>query len=300
MSSRANAVKSTSSRIIIGGSNAGSIGPKIARACKISYSPLIVKKFPDGELYVRFRADVSGKTVILVQSMHPNPNDSLIETVLAIRTAQELGAKKTILVAPYLGYLRQDKRFNPGECVSNKIIADLLSCADLVITVDPHLHRIQSLDDIFEKQTLALSANADIAQWILKNKPGAIILGPDSESFQWADVIAKQTGLQSVVLHKKRYSSRNIRTQLSEDIDFRGKDIVIVDDIISTGHTMIEPIKQLKQKKVKSITCICVHGLFVEGAIEKLRALKVTVIATNTIDSKASAINLATLIAHNL
>lgn len=286
--------------MIIGCSNSKKLARDIARKSRQEYSELIVKRFPDGELYLRFKTDVKNKEIILVNSCHPNPNDALIELIFAAKTAKELGAKRVTIVASYLAYLRQDKRFHPEECKSNSIIADLLSCADELITIDPHLHRINSLNEIFKIKNKRLSANKTISEYIEKNHRNALIIGPDEESYQWAEKIAEEINSHAVILRKKRYTSRSVRIKLKQDVDFKNKNVVIVDDIISTGHTMIEPIKQLRKKCVKKITCICVHGLFVEQALERLRKLGVDVISTNTIESKVSKIDLSELIAESL
>ncbi len=286
--------------MIIGCSNSKKLARDIARKSRQEYSELITKKFPDGETYLRFKTDVKNKEIVLVNSCHPNPNDALMELIFAAQTAKELEAKKVIIVAPYLAYLRQDKRFHSGECKSNSIIAKLLNCADELITIDPHLHRIKNLNEIFKIKTKRLSANKTISEYINSNHKNALIIGPDEESYQWAEKIAEEINSHAVILRKKRYTSRSVRIKLKQDVDFKNKDVVIVDDIISTGHTMIEPIKQLKQKGVKKITCICVHGLFVEEALERLKRLGVDVISTNTIESKVSKIDLSKFIADNL
>ena len=120
--------------LIIGCSNSRKLAKKVAKNIKAEYSALTVKKFPDGELYIKFEADLKNKEVILVQTLYP-ANESLLEIILAGHTAKELGAKKIKLVIPYLAYIRQDKRFNPGEAVSSKIIGKLLNFFDEIITI---------------------------------------------------------------------------------------------------------------------------------------------------------------------
>lgn len=284
--------------LIIGCSNARPLAKKIARELKLTYSPLHTELFPDGELNIRYLTDVKHKKVILVQSMHPNPNQSLMETILAIKTAQKLGAREVILAAPYLAYLRQDKMFHQGECVSNTIIAELLSIADRIITLDPHLHRINKLSDILTTKTTTLTAMHQISEFIQANYREAILIGPDIESTQWASIVAQETGLPFVILHKKRYTARSVRTKVTTPV--RGKHVIIIDDIISTGNTMIEPIKQLKKLGAKKITCITVHGLFVENALRMLKNSGAEVISTNTILTPASKISIAPVIAEAL
>lgn len=285
--------------IIFAGENSQELAKKIARKKKAQYSALRIRSFPDGELYLRFMKEVKRKEVVIVQTFFPNPNKALIVSYFAVKTAKELGAKKVTLVAPYLGFMRQDKRFHKGECQSNRIMAGLLDAADRVITLDPHLHRIASMDEIFKTKTRKLSANKLIEEYIKKNYKDPWVVGPDSESYQWARTIAEHIDAHATILRKKRYTSTKVRI-LVKDKGFKGKDVVIVDDIISTGHTMLEPIKQLKKMGAKSVTCICIHGLFVHDALKKLKKMGAKVVSTNTIENPVSKIDVAGVISEAL
>jgi ribose-phosphate pyrophosphokinase len=285
--------------IIFAGENSQELAKKIARKKKAQYSELKIGSFPDGELYLRFMKPIKGKQIAIVQTFYPDPNKALMNSYFAIKTAKELGAKKVTLIAPYLGFMRQDKRFHDGECQSNKIMAGLLNIADEVVTLDPHLHRIKSMREIFKTKTVKLSANKLIEEYIKKNYKDPWIIGPDSESYQWARIIAEHINAHATILRKKRYTSTKVKI-LVKDKGFKGKDVVIVDDIISTGHTMIEPIKQLKRKGAKSVTCICIHGLFVQDALKKLRKLGVKVVSTNTVQNPVSKIDISGLISSTL
>ena len=134
-----------------------------------------------------------------------------------------------------------------------------------------------------------------ISQYILENKTNAILVGPDIESTQWTSKVAQETGLPFIILHKKRYTARVVRTKVSTNV--KGKYVIMIDDIISTGHTMLEPIKQLKKLGAKKITCIAVHGLFAENALQNLKKAGAEVISTNTIETKASKIDISQTLA---
>lgn len=286
--------------IIVGLSKAKDLARKIARHLKAPYSELKSSHFPDGETNLRFMTEVKGKETVLVNSFHPQPNEAMIETIFAAETAKELGAKSVVLVVSYLAYMRQDKRFHPGECQSNKIMAKLMSVADKIITVDPHLHRINSLNEIFKIKTVKLSANQAIADYIKKNIKNELIVGPDIESYQWAETIAEKIHLHAMVLKKKRYTAEVVRIKVKGNVDFKGKNVVIVDDMISTGHTIMEPAKQIKKKGAKKIYALCVHGLFVEGALEKMKKMGIEVLTTNTVENPAAKIDLSGVIAQAL
>ena len=284
--------------IIIGGSNSRELAKKISRHLKLNYSELFTEHFPDGETHLQFKTDVKNKKIIFIQTMHPHPNEALVETIFALQTAKKLGAKEIILVAPYLAYLRQDKMFKPGECVSNKIIAQLLSVAHRIVTIDPHLHRINKLSEIFSTKTTTLSAMSAVSEYIINNKINALLVGPDRESAQWASRVAQQTGLPFLILHKKRYNARTVRTNV--DANVKGKNVIIVDDIISTGHTVLEPIHHLKKSGAKKIMCIAVHGLFVENALSLLEKTGTEVLSTNTIQTKSTKIDISKTLANAL
>ncbi len=287
--------------LIIGCSNSRALAKKVAEQLGASFSSLEAKHFPDGELYLRFLADVRGKDVVLVQSMQPNPTEALIEAIFAAETARELGAKRVGLVAPYLCYMRQDTRFKPGECVSSRIVAKLLRCVDFLITVDPHLHRYRSLGVVFSVNTMKITANGLLAAYIKEKIKNPVIVGPDWESYQWAEEIAKQCGAPVTVMEKKRYSSRHVEVKLKNDVSIAGKSVVLVDDIISTGHTLIEAMKALKGHKPRAFYCLGVHGLFAEGALGKLKRAGVrTIVSTDTIQNPTARISVAKLLAEAL
>ncbi len=282
--------------------NSVKLAKTLARKLNAKFSPLTILSFPDGDVYLKFNTSLTGKKVILVQSFQPLPNRSLFDVLFAAETAKDLGAKKVILVAPYLAYMRQDKRFNPGEAISSKIMAKLLNNSiDKIITIDPHLHRYTSLKELFTISAKALTANTLIADYIQKKIKNCVIIGPDWESSQWAETIAKRIGAESTVLRKTRFSSRQVAEKMIKPVQLAGKKAVIVDDIISTGHTIAEAAKQARKMKAKSITAIGVHGLFVEGAVDKLKKAGVDkIITTNCIEHKTNQIDIAPLILEEL
>lgn len=279
------------------------LAKKIGRELKFPCQRLVIKKFPDGELYLRFPSSVKGNNVILVFSSHPQPDESLLESYFAVKTAKDLGAKKVILVIPYLFFMRQDKRFNPGECLSSRIMAGMLSAADYLITVDPHLHRYKGLKEIFTNKAIRLSANRLLADYIKKHFKNPIIIGPDIESYQWAETIAYYLHLHAYVLRKERFTSRRVKIKLSASLekeDFQRKEIIIVDDIISTGKTILETIKNIKSLGGRNINCLVVHGIFAEKAREKIRKTGTKVISSNTISSPVAKIDVSSLISKEI
>src|SRR3989338_7053740 len=266
--------------IIISCSHGLHIARKIAAKLKKPYSALEVTHFPDSEIKLRFKVDVKNKDIVLVQSFYGNVNDCIIEALFAAETARDLGAKKITLAAPYFPYLRQDRRFNPGECISLRTIAkNIDEDFDKVIIMDPHLHREKTLKHIFKISSKKLTAGPLIAGYIKKNIKNALVIGPDVESYKWAEKTADMIGCESAILKKDRYGPRKVKVSLNKKVDISHKNLVIVDDMISTGHTLLETIKLLKKMGAKKITCVCVHGIFVENALKKLRRTGAKVIS---------------------
>ncbi|MBI2652695.1 ribose-phosphate diphosphokinase [Candidatus Woesearchaeota archaeon] len=261
----------------------------------------MLNKFPDDELHIRFNSDLKNKDIALVQSFYKNISDCVIEVIFAAQTARELGAKKVILVAPYFPYLRQDKRFHKGEVVSQKIIAGLIGkYFDAVYIMDPHLHRKNKLEDIFKIKSRKLTASSLIADYVKKHITNPIIIGPDEESYKWAKNVAEMLGVQSRILKKKRYSSYHVEVKLNKKIDLKNRNAVIVDDIVSTGHTILETAKILKKLGAKKIYCICVHGIFANDSLSKLRKAGINVVTTNTIPNKVAKIDVSGVIGKEL
>jgi len=287
--------------LIVSCSHGKHLGYLIAKKLKQKHSSLIVDKFPDNELRIRFDDNLKSKNVILIQSFYKNISDCIIEVIFAARTARELGAKKIVLVAPYFPYLRQDKRFHKGEAVSQDIIAGLIDkYFDAVYVMDPHLHRENKLENIFKIKSKKLTANNLIADYIKKNIKNPVIIGPDEESYKWAKDVAEILNAESLILKKKRYSPYHVEVRLNKKIDIRNKNVVIVDDIISTGNTILKTAKMLKKFGAKKIYCICVHGIFANDALNKLEKSGINVISTNTIPNKAARIDVSGVIVGEL
>jgi ribose-phosphate pyrophosphokinase len=287
--------------IIIGCSHGTHLAQKVAKKLKSSYSALKVKKFPDGEIKVRFMSNVKGKDIVLVQSFYGDINDLIVEVIFAAETARDLGAKKVFLIAPYFPYLRQDKRFKPGQCISIEVMCRLMSkYFDKVFIIDPHLHREKKLSHLFSTKSQRLTANPYIADYIRKNIKNPLIVGPDWESYKWARKVAEKINCEYVILEKKRYTGRKVKVTLNKKVNINNKNIIFVDDIISTGNTILESVKNLRKLGAKKFNCIAVHGIFVENALGKLRKANVNVVSTNTIPNKVSKIDVSELIARAL
>lgn len=221
-----------------------------------------IHKFPDSESYIRINSEVKNKKVFLVCTLD-HPNSKILPLIFMARTLKELGANKICLVAPYLAYMRQDKRFHSGEAITSTIFAQLLSSyIDGMITIDPHLHRIHQLSEIYSMPSLlTLHATKNISEWISSHIKNPILIGPDEESKQWVSEIANFSNLSFVIAQKKRLDDKRVAVSLPE-IKGVENTPVLVDDIISSGVTMFESLKQLRNNGFKNPICIGVHALF--------------------------------------
>ena len=283
-------------KIVIGLENSKELAKNLAKKIKAKYLDVNVSSFPDGDLYLRVLGDVSKKVVYVCESFQPNPNKTLLDLFFLGKTLKDLKAKKVIFLVPYLGFMRQDKRFNSGEAINAKIMSQIINeCCDKIITIDPHLHRILKMSDVFTNG-INLTANHLIAKYIKNNFKNFVIIGPDWESFQWAEEIAKETNSKNTVMDKTRFSGRKIENKIKKEIDLKGKNIIIVDDIISTGKTMIGALKEAKKRGARSVNAIGVHGLFIEKGYEKMKKAGFNkIVSTNTIIHKTNKIDIIDL-----
>lgn len=257
---------------------------------------ITVRHFPDGESYIRIHDEVKGKKVILVCTLY-QPDGKLLPLYFLSKVAKDLGAKCTCLVAPYLAYMRQDKVFHEGEGITSGYFAALLSqFADSLITVDPHLHRINDLNEIYDIPTKVVHAANDISNWIKTNIENPVLVGPDSESEQWVSEVAKNAAAPFIILKKIRHGDRNVEVSIPHLEKFKQHTPVLVDDIISTARTMIETVGHLKKTGLRPPVCIGVHGVFSDQAYQDLLDSGIAKVVTcNTIPHESNAIDLSDL-----
>lgn len=257
-----------------------------------------IRRFPDGESYVRLDAPVAGHEVVLVCTLD-RPDVKLLPLLFLARLAKELGAARVGLVAPYLAYMRQDRRFRPGEAITSIYFAEMLSrSVDWLVTIDPHLHRRSSLKEIYPIPAQALSAAPLISGWIRERIREPLLVGPDSESAQWVAAVAAGAGAPYVVLEKERRGDRDVRVSVPQIERWRRHTPVLVDDIISTGRTMAETARHLIAAGMMAPICVAVHAVFAENAHAEMLAAGISEVVTcNTIPHETNRIDVARLLA---
>lgn len=258
---------------------------------------VMVRNFPDGESLVQIESDIKGKTAVVLCTLD-RPDEKAMTLMFFAETARELGAKSVKLIAPYLGYMRQDKRFHEGESITSNIFAAFLSQHfDGLITIDPHLHRHKDMKEIYKVPVTVVHAADAIAIWIRKNIEKPVLIGPDEESDQWVKDIAKKAQAPYTVLTKIRRGDHDVEVSVPDIDQFHDHTPVLVDDIISTARTMIETVNHLKTAAMKPAVCIGIHAVFSGDAFEALRKSGAgKIITCNTIPHPTNEIDLAPLL----
>ena len=256
------------------------------------------RRFPDGETYLRFDTSAEGRDVILLCTLD-RPDSKLAPLLFAARSARERGARSIGLVAPYLAYMRQDTEFHPGEAVTSRLFARLLSEQfDWLVTIDPHLHRYRTLDSIYSIPTVAGTATDAIADWIRQHVNDPIIVGPDEESRQWADRIATRAQARSIVLTKERSGDFSVTIDPAA-LEYLGSGTpVLVDDIASSARTLVQAAELVKRSGRQAPVCAVVHAIFAGDSYERLRQVGVPqVVSTNCVAHESNAVDVSDALA---
>ena len=270
---------------------------RLALALDIQWQQVYLHQFPDGESLLRLPTDLP-EHVIICRSLN-QPNDKLIELLLCAKTARQLGAKRLTLVAPYLCYMRQDIANHPGEAVSQRIVGQMLAeLFDDVITVDPHLHRISTLNQAIPiDNAISLSATDEICLFLQQQFDDAVLLGPDSESEQWVSAIAEKTGFDYSVATKVRRGDTQVSMSLAE-FDFQNKPVVIIDDMASTGRTLAKATGLVLDAGAQQVCAVITHPLFCDDAEAHIKQAGVQKIwSTDSISHSSACIHLDQLLA---
>jgi len=268
----------------------------LANALGLEYREVEVHRFPDGESKLRLPPGLPERLLICRSLDHPDTK--LVELLLASAAARELGARELTLVAPYLCYMRQDKAFLPGEAISQRIVGGFLAgLFDNLITVDPHLHRVPDLPSaIPARQALAVSAAPLMARFLAGCGGNPLLLGPDQESDQWVAGIARSQGLEFAVCRKIRSGDREVRVELP-GLAPEGRQVVLVDDVLSTGHTLAEAARLCLARGARRVDALVTHALFTPGAVELIRAAGISEVwSSDSIGHPSNRILLASLL----
>ncbi|MDO8769704.1 MAG: ribose-phosphate pyrophosphokinase [Burkholderiaceae bacterium] len=270
---------------------------QLATAANMTLACVSRHRFPDGELKLRL-PDTLPQRVTLLRTLH-HPNEKLLELLLVARTARTLGARHLTLVAPYLAYMRQDIAFQPGEAVSQRIVGRFLAdLFDAIITVDPHLHRISTLQEAVPvPQAIVLSGAPLLADVIALHRRQPLLVGPDEESAQWISQAALRHGFDFAVCRKIRHGDRSVQVALPQ-ADFAGRAVVLLDDIASSGHTLASVARLLMAAGAASVDVAVTHALFADDAVNLIKDAGVSHIwSTDCIPHPSNAVRMAPFLA---
>jgi ribose-phosphate pyrophosphokinase len=248
--------------------------------------------FPDGESLVSVEEQVRGEKVVVVASLR-GADVMALPLRFAAATLREFGAASVGLVAPYLAYMRQDLRFSAGQAVSAPLFAHFIGESfDWLVTVDPHLHRIRDLAEIYSIPAACVPAAPAIAAWIGSEVQNALLIGPDSESRQWVAHIGGLAGVPFDVLEKHRRGDEDVEVSLPDAAQARGRLPVVVDDILSSGQTIVETLRGLARLGLPPAVVVGIHAVFAREACEKIQAAGAARIVTcDTIAHPTNAIS---------
>ena len=290
--------------MIIGGSSSQDLAARVAKELNAKEGKLEIRRFPDGEKYLRVLDDVKNQDIVIIQSTHHTPDELVFEYLLLVDTMKDLGAKRVISFFPYFAYARQDERFKPGEALSFKTVSKLIESVgtDEIYTIDMHGHRVVKLSDVFKIPARNLSAVPLLADYVKKTyamqKP--LVIGPDAEAEQWARVAAERLGTDYDVFEKKRFGDRHVEVR-PRKASAKDREILIVDDIISTGGTIVEAVKVLLEQGASTINVACTHPILAGDALERIKqAGAKNVVGTDTVPSSISHVSVAPLIAEQV
>lgn len=274
---------------------------KIKNALNAEAGICTIHYFPDGESLVRIHMDVAEKEVVVVASLD-DPNAKLLPLYYMIKKIKTDRASRVTLIAPYLAYLRQDSMFRSGEAVSSIYFAELISSfADQLMTVDPHLHRHRALEEIYSIPCTVIHAADSISAWIACHVRMPVLIGPDAESKQWIAEVAEKVKAPFVILTKQRMGDRIVKIEMPDLEKFRSLTPVLIDDIISSGRTMLEIISQLKAEGMPPAICLGIHALFAEDAYAQIMRTGIhSVVTCNTIVHSSNQIDVSGLIVQEL
>lgn len=308
--------------LIIGGSASQKLAANVAKELGDSLCPIETKKFPDGERYLRIKGEVAEEAVIIQSTGYPQ-DENLIELLFIIKTLKDMGVEKLKVVIPYFGYGRQEKRFKSGESISAQVIANIIEDAGADEIISVNLHE-DSVRDFFNIPTKNISAMEAIAEYIDSISKDPIIIAPDKGALNFAEEIAKILDCSCTYMNKVRLGPDKVETKIADiRCDFsandpklaqlnktekkvsidsvKGKEAIIIDDIIATGGTIVNAIGILKDQGAKSVSVCCVHPILVNDAVLKIYAAGAKSIAgTDTLKSEVSCISIAKIIAKSL
>jgi len=285
---------------VIGGGASKDLAKRLARKLKAVYIETETKIFPDGESKITLRKIPKKSVILVVQSTYPPVDTNLLQALSIISQVRKISSR-TFAIIPYMGYARQDKQFLSGEVITMSVIAKMLQSAGAkkVIVVD--IHSNTALNH-FNIPTENISAVPELANYFKKlNLKNPLVVSPDVGGSSRSKKFASLLKTDFIVLKKHRDRKTGRVSIQTAKVDVQGKDLILVDDIISTGDSIIKAAQFLKKQKCKRVFVACTHGLLVEDAEKKIRKAGVSrIISTNTIPGNTSKVDVSGILAKSV
>ena len=288
---------------IVGGPSSTELARKISELLKLPLMSSGTKRFPDGEFYFRFGGNVSGEDLLIVQSLYPPQDTHAFELFLMLHTARDLKAKSIKVFVPYLAYSRQDERYLEGECLSSSMIAEMLQNlgADALYTVDIHNRKVL---EMYKIPTYNLTASGELARYFAaKRLSNPLVVSPDDENIaiDRATHAAKAINADYDFFKKSRDNYTGEITTFSKRMDVRGRDAIIIDDIISTGKTSANAARMLKEQGARRVFVGASHALLLGDSRKLLKESGVDeVVGTDSIVNGNTKVSVAPILARAL
>jgi len=282
--------------LVLGFAEGEAAARRFAAALGVPHATVEVHRFPDREALVRVPA--SARTVFLYRSLD-NPDAKLVELLLAASAARDEGARRIVLVAPYLAYMRQDKAFRRGEAISQRVMGRLIATHfQGLLTVNPHLHRVATLEEAVPWIPAVAISAAPLLRGLIDADRRSVIVGPDGEAAQWTASIAGPLGLELLTSSKQRHGDRDISITIDDLGRVRGRPAILVDDVISSGATLARAAALLRGAGASSVEAIVTHCLAGPEDLAKLGVAGIDRISsTDSVDGPAAGVHLSGLLA---
>ena len=253
--------------------------------CKIADYKSV--RFPDGEIYTKIDTPLEGEMVIVIGNT--NTDSNIISYLLLLDAVKEENPKELIAFIPYFGYARQHKLYNKGEAIASKVMTKSIdNFADKIIAVE--LHDEQTLN-YTNKPFINLKIKKPVFNFF-KDKGIDYVMSPDDGGYQRANDMANLLGCNAYYIDKKRIDADTVEMKLPE-VEFKNKNILLLDDMISTGHTMLNAINLISNKGAKKIYCCAIHGIFAENSDKLIKEKIDEIVVTDTIQSEYSKLSVA-------
>jgi ribose-phosphate pyrophosphokinase len=283
---------------VIGGKASEDLAKKLAKRLKASFISSDLRIFPDGESKITINSKPKKGKIVIVNSTYPPVDSNLMQTLSLISKARQFSSD-IVSVIPYLGYARQDREFLPGEIVTLSVITKLLKAAGAskVIVVDIHSHMGLKHFDIPVKNVSAVSELVNHFKKLKLKDP--LVISPDLGGATRAEEFAKLYGTNFIALNKQRDRKTGKVEIMTSNLDgIKGRDLVLVDDMISTGGSIVKATEFLRKQKCKKVYVACTHALLIDGAEKKIRKVGISgIISTNTIPGNTSVVDVSGIIA---